>query len=89
MSLAIDVNKVDMVLLLDGWHEVADDSLDLDAYEYAREGRILLEGGSVRGVPTIGATWKEPDGSCVACPITAILAVKSSGTSTISPRPNA
>ena len=31
MSLAIDVDKVDMVLLLDGWHEVAGDSFDVDA----------------------------------------------------------
>jgi hypothetical protein len=77
MSLAIDVNTVDMVLLLDGWHEVAESSFDLDSYEYADEGRMLLEGGMVAGVPTTGATWREPDGSIIACPITSILATKS------------
>ena len=79
MSLAIDVNGVDAVLLLDGWHQVANASFDVDAYEYAAGGRMLLEGGTVAGVPTTGATWKEPDGAIVACPITAILATKSNG----------
>ena len=76
MSLAIDVDKVEMVLLADGWHEVAAGSFDLDAYEYMHEGRTLLEGGRVAGVPTTGATWTEPGGAVAACPITAILAVK-------------
>jgi len=77
MSLEIDVNKVSMVLLLDGWHEVAGASFDLDAYEYANEDRTLLESGSVPGVPTTGATWREPDGTVIACPVTSILATKS------------
>jgi hypothetical protein len=77
MSLAIDINKIDRVLLLDGWHEVAGASFDLDAYEYADEGRMLLGGGKVAGVPTTGATWREPDGTVIACPVTSILATKS------------
>jgi len=77
MSLAIDINKVDMVLLVDGWHEVANASFDLDAYEYAHEDRTLLEGGSIPGLPTTGATWTEPDGTVIACPVTSILATKS------------
>jgi hypothetical protein len=80
MSLAIDVNKVDRVLLIDGWHEVANASFTLDAYEYAEEDRMLLKGGKVAGVPTTGATWTEPDGTVVACPVTSILATKSNGT---------
>jgi hypothetical protein len=76
MSLAIDVNKIDMVLLVDGWHEVANASFDLDAYEYAHEDRTLLEGGSTPSLPTTGATWRELDGNIVACPITTVLAVK-------------
>ena len=82
MSLAIDVNKVDMVLLRDGWHQVSGASFDHDAYEYAEDDRVLLESGTVTGLPTTAATWKEPDGSTVTCPITAILAVKSNGAPT-------
>jgi hypothetical protein len=35
MSLYIDVDRVSSVLLADGWHAVAEDSFDLDAYEKA------------------------------------------------------
>ncbi len=77
MSLAIDVDRVDQVLLADGWHHVADHSFDLDAYEFMHDGRAVLAGGQVSLVPSTGARWTEPDGSVVACPMTAILAVKS------------
>ncbi len=76
MSLAIDVNRVDQVLLADGWHRVANRSFDLDAYEFMHEDRAVLTGGQVSLVPSTGATWAEADGSVVACPLTAILAVK-------------
>jgi hypothetical protein len=52
MSLALDVSRVEQVLLMDGWHRVA--------------------------IPSMGGRWTEPDGSEVACPVTAILAVKKS-----------
>ena len=73
MSLAIDVDKVEMA---DGWHEVAGASFDLDAYEYVHGKHELLKGGQVKGVPSTGATWTERDGAIVMCPITAILVVK-------------
>jgi hypothetical protein len=34
VSLAIDVKKVAAVLLVDGWHDVVNDSFTIDAYEY-------------------------------------------------------
>ena len=34
MSLAIDVDKVEKVLLADGWHVVSNQSLTMDAYEF-------------------------------------------------------
>jgi hypothetical protein len=34
MSLAIDIHRVAEVLLADGWHIVASQSFDLEAYEY-------------------------------------------------------
>ena len=80
MSLAIDVRMVKWVLLADGWHEVAGGSFELDAYEYVDkdmgEDRPVFSGAQVNGVPSTGATWKEPGGAIVTCPITAILAVK-------------
>lgn len=40
MSLAIDVDDVTAVLLADGWHEVANRSFELDAYEYLWSGMV-------------------------------------------------
>lgn len=78
MSLAISVDKIEAVLLADGWHTVKDKSFDVDAYEYtANDGTMtLLAGGAVTGVPRTGASWTERDGTKVFCPLTAILAVK-------------
>lgn len=81
MSLAIDVDRVEQVLLADGWHRVAKQSFALDAYEFIHDGRAVLSGGQVTLVPSTGARWTEPDDSVVACPVTAILALKMSGTS--------
>jgi len=89
MSLAIDVDKVHEVLLPDGkWHEVADHSFEIDAYEYLRASEVKpseggtgvrLGGGQEKLVPAAGATWLERDSlgnrRCVFCPLTAIHAV--------------
>ena len=75
MSLAIDVDIIEKVLLSDGWHEVADGSFQVDAYEYSHGGRAVLSAGQVPGLTSTGAQWREPSGTMVACPITAILAV--------------
>ena len=76
MSLAIDVDNVTAVLLQDGWHQVVENSFDSDAYEFFHEGHSLIGGGRVEGVSATGATWKERDGSRVACPFPSVLAVK-------------
>jgi hypothetical protein len=75
MSLAIDVDIIEKVLLADGWHEVADASFQVDTYEYVHGGRAVLSAGQVEGLTSSGAQWREPSGTIVACPITAILAV--------------
>ena len=86
MSLDIDVARVTEVLLPDGkWHQVADASFDLDAYEYLEvdDGKenTLFKGGVEKPlVPATGACWSEHGDSkrnvrTVFCPITAILAV--------------
>jgi hypothetical protein len=75
MSLAIDVDIIERVLLADGWHEVADASFEIDAYEYVHRGQAVLSAGSIPGLIAMGAQWKEASGTVIACPITAILAV--------------
>ena len=85
MSLAINVDRVEAVLLADGWHEVSLNeqnvsSFTLDAYDFIRrvEGKdpiVLLSGVSMAGVPSTGVSWLEK-GVRVSCPLTAVLAVK-------------
>ena len=81
MSLAIDVDEVTDVLLADGWHVVCDESFSIDTYEYiwsidgGQPFKVLLAGGTVAGIPSAGASWKERDGGTVYCPLTSILAV--------------
>ena len=84
MSLAIDVDRVSAVLLIDGWHKVDFNKEDtssfaLDAYEYiqkneGRDDEILHDGGA-DGICATGAAWSEK-GSPIACPLTSILAVR-------------
>jgi hypothetical protein len=80
MSLYIDVDKVTEVLLADGWHTVADESFDLDSYEY-HHGELLLHGGGSGGICATGFTFIEDVGYAtpprrIAGPLTAILAVR-------------
>ena len=82
MSLAIDVDRVEQVLLADGWHQVEGKSFALDAYEFIHDGREVLAGGRPSLTPSTGATWRESDGSVLACPVTMVLAVKWAGAKT-------
>ncbi len=96
MSLLIDVDKVHAVLLPDGkWHEVADESFELDSYEYVRASElkqgdvtsgVRLAGGQEELVPATGARWLERDSlgkqRSVFCPLTAIQAVAYATTNT-------
>jgi hypothetical protein len=77
VSLRIDEDSVVAVLLADGWHQVKQGtSFALDAYEYESGGRQTLVGGSVTGVPGTGASWIEPGGTIISCPLTSVLAVR-------------
>ena len=85
MSLAIDIDRVKQILLADGqWHRVADDSFEIDAYEYLRGKEIKPGGGEGFGggqddlISSVGARWTEKDSNktrVVFCPLTAIQAV--------------
>ena len=72
MSLSLEVKQVSGVLLADGWHTVAEQSFDLDAYEYWHGGHMRQK----EGVPATGAKWREPDGTMVVCPLVSVLAVR-------------
>jgi hypothetical protein len=76
MSLPIEVENVIGVLLKDGWHDVVDQSFEIDTYKYLRDGVPEIESGQADEMPSIGATWKERGGSWVACAFPAIVAVK-------------
>jgi hypothetical protein len=76
MSFAIEVNDVVEVLLQDGWHPVVAETFEIDAYEFRHGEVVRVGGGSIEGVSSTGATWKEPSGVWVACPFPQIRAVK-------------
>lgn len=82
----IDVDKVEAVLLADGWHEVADQSFSLDSYEFVWANAhqrstgdfTLMLGGGQSGICATGFAFQDPDGQTLAGPMTAVLAVRSS-----------
>jgi hypothetical protein len=87
MSLAIDVDRIEAVLLPGlGWMTVARrsdglSSFSMDAYEYVwpSGGNVLLLGGGMEeaaGVPATGFEFTAADGKIIAGPITTILAVR-------------
>jgi hypothetical protein len=89
MSLRIDTDRVVAVLLPDGWHEIEDESFDLDAYEFVeffeeaqpgtspqqRTANLVHGGGDATGVTETGYTFRE-GGFRVSGPLTAVLAVR-------------
>jgi hypothetical protein len=83
MSLSIDIQKIASVLLADGWHQVVLGSLELDGYDFMRQNAIVLTGAVTNGLPATGARWKEAGDVVVACPVTAILAVKLSAPTSV------
>jgi hypothetical protein len=86
MSLAIDVDEVTAVLLADGWHKVAEESFDIDSYEFVAGSRTV-HGGGDSDVCASGFQFKErvrpdePGGSrgqavIIRGPLSAVLAVR-------------
>jgi hypothetical protein len=49
MSLAIDCDAVEAVLLVDGWHGVVNHSFAIVPYEFVWQGEVVLGGGQVKG----------------------------------------
>lgn len=92
MSLAIDVERVQRVLLAHGWHLVESVRLDggdrastfrIDSYEFV-EGRarpggevsVLLGGGQEALITTRGFSFHEVQGGFFCGPLTSVLAVE-------------
>ena len=78
MSLHIEIDDVIQVLLPDSkWYAVADNSFELDSYEFHHGAEGRFNGGQEE--PTLrppGATWKEPHGEIMYCPMTSVVAIK-------------
>lgn len=67
-TLYVDTQKVDSVLLADGWHPVAEGSLVVGTVQF-------LEGSEHRLPGREGFEFKQADGVVVSGPLTSILAV--------------
>lgn len=82
MSLAIDIDRVTGVLLSDGWHRTLEGTFCLDSYEFLRiqqhsdKDQVLFGGGQSPLISAMGAAWKNVGGEWIACPLSAILAVR-------------
>jgi hypothetical protein len=84
MSLAIDVDRIESVLLSDGWHSVHGNSFLIDAYEYLaypegldKDPDMQFAGGEAKElIPAAGASWRDVQGHAYFCPMTSILAVR-------------
>jgi hypothetical protein len=77
MSLNIEVDHVTGVLLASGWHHVGKGTFELDTYEFQLEGTPVHSGGE-GGICSRGFSFVAEDGSSVAGPLSAILAVRHS-----------
>ncbi len=79
MSLYIDVDVVEQVLLIDGWHVVTEKSFAMDSYEF-HWGKIVTLGGGQSGICATGFEFweKDADGTdhLIAGPMTSVLAVR-------------
>lgn len=86
MSLAINIDHVTAVLIAGQWYDVADDSFDLDAYEYIWHRRNpnrypdddpqLMHGGGHSGICATGFVFRTKQGDRMAGPLTSIQAVR-------------
>lgn len=77
MSRPIDIDRVEAVLLADGWHQVFPETFDLGAYEFVQltgdDPSVLYEGGT-------GFGFSEQDGTTelrrITGPVSSVLAVR-------------
>ena len=77
MSLRIDINTIARLLLQDGlWYEVLPGSFTVDSFDWTDSEGLVVDGGDVTGVPTIGVRFKARGmNGWISCPLTSIVAV--------------
>jgi hypothetical protein len=82
MTLTINVHAVTDVLLDDGWHSVADQSFELDLYEFhdgdGPDARVLLHHGDYGLCPAAFRFSEGPLRGTVTGPLSAVLALRES-----------
>lgn len=71
--LGLETAKVQQVLLSDGWHLVKSGSFEVGNLAFAEAQKIVGPTGD--DVPAV--QWMERDDSVVTCPLSAVLAIKS------------
>ncbi len=85
MSLMIDVDLVEAVLLADGWHQVADHSFTVDSYEFVwwprdkskgKDDPSMLHGSGDKAVSGAGFAFHDSNDMLVSGPLTAVQAVR-------------
>lgn len=81
MSLFIDVERINRILLPDGWHDIKLGSFLVDAYEFVETGSnpnsftLLFGGGTSSLIPSSGFSVIDQTGVRIVGPLTSILAV--------------
>lgn len=82
MSLAIQIEEIEAVLLADGWHEIGSGSFDCDSYEFVSGKRSngdldLVHGGGNSGICSTGFVfWDVDSNRNIFGPLTSLLAVR-------------
>lgn len=71
-EVRIPVEKVQSVLLADGWHKVAEGSFRVGSGQYYKDGKMVPDCDRM-----VAAEWSvPPGGKTISCPIKSILAVE-------------
>jgi hypothetical protein len=74
--IGIDVDRVESVLLADGWHQVKERTFRVGNYGFLKGQVVAVNAIAVKGTASHWAQWTEPDGGVLAGPLTSLLAVK-------------
>jgi len=77
MSLAINLDEVEAVMLLDHqWYKVIDHTFIIDSYEFVWDKQTVIGGGQVPNVSATCAAWKTSGKTNMVCPFTSIIALR-------------
>ncbi len=80
--IGIDVDRVESVLLADGWHQVKEHTFRVGNYGFLKGQAVAVNAIAIKGAVSHWAQWTEPDGGVLAGPLTSLLAVKGAALTT-------